>query len=180
MMKKLLCMALIATGISAAATAQGDYKSSIGIRLAPESYYDLFAFSYKTFVSNAGAFELNAGGGSKKMGYYSQPGIYNRYNPFALSVSGTYQHHFNIPVNGLRWFVGGGLTAYNAFSGRKEYKGFGFGFYPTGGVDYKFPSIPLNLSSDYRPTVRILRPDGDDSFNATNFSIAARYVIGGR
>jgi hypothetical protein len=175
MMKKLLCMTLIATGISVAATAQGDYRSAIGIRIAPESYYDLFAFSYKTFVSNAGAFELNAGGGTK--GYYYTN---NRYRPFSLSVSAGYQHHFDIPVTGLKWFIGGGLTGYNAFSGEHRYKGFGFGFYPTGGIDYKFPSIPLNLTADYRPTIFFTRPDYYDSFHASNFGLAARYVIGGR
>ncbi|HRP33849.1 MAG TPA: hypothetical protein PKV73_18255 [Agriterribacter sp.] len=175
MIKRMLGITLIAMGISFAVSAQGDYERSIGIRIAPETYYDLFALSYKTFLSDAGAIEFNAGGGTK--GYYYTN---NRYHPFSLSVSGAYQHHFDIPVQGLKWFVGGGLTAYNAFSGEKRYRGFGFGFFPTGGADYKFPLIPLNLSVDYRPTIFFARPDYYDSFHASNFGISARYVIGGR
>lgn len=178
-MKKLLCMTLIAAGVCVAATAQGDYKNAIGIRLAPGSYYDAFAFSFKTSVSNAGALEFNAGGGSQRHTYYRNNISYNS-RPFGLSVSGTYQHHFKIPVEGLRWFVGGGLTAYNAFSKNNEYEGLGLGIYPTGGIDYKFPAIPLNLTADFRPTIFISKPDYDDSFNGANFGIAARYVINGR
>lgn len=175
MMKKRFGILLLVLGVSFAATAQGDYQRSIGIRIAPETYYDLFSFSYKTFLSDAGAFEFNAGGGTR--GYYYSS---HRYHPFSLSVSGTYQHHFDIPVNGLKWFVGGGLTAYHAFSDGSRYRGFGFGFYPTGGIDYKFPLIPLNLTADYRPTIFFARPDYYDSFHASNFGISARYVIGGR
>lgn len=177
-MKKLLCMTLIAAGISVVATAQGDYKNSVGLRIAPETYYDLVAFSYKTFISDAGAIEFNAGGGSEHRTYYWNNSYHNR-NPFGLSVSGSYQHHFDIPVQGLKWFVGGGLTAYNAFSGDSKYKGFGFGLYPTGGIDYKIPVIPLNVTADIRPTIFLANPDNDNDFKA-NFGISARYVIGRR
>ncbi|WP_226805014.1 hypothetical protein [Agriterribacter humi] len=179
MMKKLLCMTLIATGICLAGYSQSGYKNAIGIRLAPGSYYDAFAFSFKTFVSNSGAIELNAGGGSRGRSYYLNNSYYNS-RPFSFSVSGTYQHHFKIPVEGLRWFVGGGLIAYNVFSKDNKFEGFGSGFYPTGGIDYKFPAIPLNLTADFRPTIFFSKPDYYDSFNGANFGISARYVIGGR
>lgn len=178
MMKKLLGTAFLISSMYVAGFSQTEYKSAIGARLAPESYYDLFAFSYKTFVTDAGALEFNAGGGSKRY-YY---GLYSdSRRPFALSVSATYQHHFKIPVQGLRWFIGGGLVAYNAFSKRNEYEGFGFGFYPTGGVDWKVPNVPLNLTADYRPTIIVARPDElGDSFEPRNFGISVRYTIGER
>ncbi|MCO5235531.1 MAG: hypothetical protein M9933_04605 [Chitinophagaceae bacterium] len=172
-MKKLMGILLVIAGTGTVAMAQGDYKNAIGMRVAPESYYDLFTVSYKTFAGDAGAFELNAGIGSRGYNYHD-----NAYHPFSLSASGTYQHHFETKLAGFKWFVGGGLTVYQAFSGSKNYRGFGFGFYPTGGVDYKFPLIPLNLSADYRPTILVTRPDNYDSFHATNFGISARYVIG--
>ena len=178
MMKKLLCMTLIA-GISVAAYSQANYKNAIGLRLAPGSYYDAFAFSFKTPLGEAGAIEFNAGGGSKHRGY-NWNNNYNSRRPFGLSVSGTYQHHFKIPVEGLRWFVGGGLSVYNMFSRDNKYEGFGLGIFPTGGIDYKFPALPLNLSADIRPTIFLSKPDYNDSFNGANFGLGARYVIGGR
>ncbi|MBW7890754.1 MAG: hypothetical protein H3C48_06975 [Chitinophagaceae bacterium] len=169
-------MTLILTGLSFVAKSQGDYKNAIGVRLAtPDSYYNIFSFSYKDFVSNAGAIEINAGGGSKRSG-----GDDDRYHPFSLSVSGTYQHHFDMAVSGLRWFVGGGAVMYNSFSGKNNYRGFGFGIYPTGGIDYKFNLIPLNLTADYRPTVFFAHPGNQDTFHPYDFGISARYVIGGK
>lgn len=168
------------TGISAAGFSQADYKNAIGVRIAPSAYYDFFAFSYKTFVSTAGAIEINAGIGSKRFSYYDD-GLNYDHNPFTFSASAAYQHHFKIPVEGLRWFVGGGVTMYNSFTAKHSgYRGLGFGFFPTGGIDYKFPSIPLNLSTDYRPTIFFAKPDRQDSFYATDFGISARYTIGSR
>ncbi len=161
--------------ISSAALAQDDYKNAIGGRFAPDSYYDFMAFSYKGFVTEAGALEFNAGGGSR--GFYS--GGRTR-RPFAMSVSGTYQHHFDIPLRGLRWFVGGGLTAFNSFHSDGKVRGFGFGFYPTGGIDWKIPNIPLNLSADYRPTIFVVRPDIGDAFEAAQFGFVVRYTLGAR
>ena len=176
MIKRLLSITLILMVFSFVATAQDDYKNAIGLRLAtPESYYNIFSFSYKTFISNAGALELNAGGGSKGYGLTG-----DRYHPFGLSVSGTYQYHFDIPVSGLRWFVGGGAVMYNSFSGKNNFRGFGFGIYPTGGIDYKFHLIPLNLTADDRPTIFLTSPDYYDSFHAYDFGISARYVFGGK
>ncbi|MGN6493312.1 MAG: hypothetical protein ACTHLE_15030 [Agriterribacter sp.] len=180
MMKKLLSTAFLISAMYVTGFSQTEYKSAIGARLAPESYYDFFAFSYKTFVTNAGALEFNAGGGSRRQGYYLN-NDFNRVNPFSLSVSATYQHHFKIPVQGLQWFVGGGLVAYNSFSDEGDYRGFGFGLYPTGGVDWKIPKVPINLTADYRPTFLVTRPDKQgDSFEARNFGIAVRYTIGER
>lgn len=173
MLKKCLGIFLLVSGISISTMAQTDYESAIGLRIAPESYYDLFTVSYKTFVSDPSAFELNVGVGSRGYSYHQ-----SAYHPFSISASGVYQYHFQTKLTGFKWFVGGGIALYQAFSGSKNYRGFGFGFFPTGGVDYKFPLIPLNLSADYRPTILVTRPDNYDSFHATNFGISARYVIG--
>lgn len=179
-MKKFLGITLLASIVCMAGYAQTDYKNAIGARLAPESYYDFFAFSYKTFVTDAGALEFNAGGGSRRHGFTIND-RYDNYRPFSISVSATYQHHFKIPVQGLRWFVGGGLVGYNAFSDYSKYNGFGLGFYPTGGIDWKVPNVPLNLTADYRPTIIVTRPDNlGDNFEARNFGISARYTIGQR
>lgn len=173
-MKKFLCLTLIAFGISSTLFAQRDYKNSMGVRVAPGSYYDLLAFSYKTFLNEEGAIELNAGFGSK-----ARSVVVNTYNPFAISISAGYQYHFNIPVAGLRWFVGGGLSGYHNFASNGDVNGIGFGFFPTGGVEWKIPAIPLVVGADYRPTIFFTRPEAYDSFFAGNFGISARYTFGG-
>lgn len=167
-MKKLFIVLML--GFSGIATyaqdSDGDYRSAIGGRLGT-SYYDILSVSYKTFLFDAGAIELNGGFGVR--GYIGE-------RPFSLSFSGSYQHHFRIPVNGLKWFIGGGLTAAPSFSSNDELRDFSFGLFPTGGVDYKFPRIPLNVSADIRPTFMVTStkyyPDVPVSFG-----LSARYVI---
>jgi hypothetical protein len=174
-MKKFFCLTFLTIGICSISFAQDYYKKSIGVRVAPDSYYDLLAFSYKTFLNDAGAIEFNAGIGNKTR-YITT----DKYHPFAVSISAGYQYHFNIPVDGLRWFIGGGLTGYHNFASNGDVNGLGFGFYPTGGVEWKIPSIPLVVGADYRPTIFFSRPDSYDSFYAGNFGISARYTFGGQ
>ncbi|MBS1752274.1 MAG: hypothetical protein JST63_20425 [Bacteroidetes bacterium] len=144
------------------------YKSGIGLR-AGGGYYDIIAASYKTFVTEPGAIELN-------LGFRPYAGVYSSYNQFHLSFSASYQHHFPIgSVEGLKWFVGGGLTAFNTFSNNKDFAGFGLGIFPTGGVDYKFANIPLNVSADFRPTFAIVRPD---YYGYSYFSTYSRFYAG--
>ena len=169
-MKRIVLLLIIAAGISSHTKAQdgSDYKSAIGMRLGT-TYYDVVSFSFKTFISAPGAIELNVGFGSKG---------YAHGNAGTLSFAGTYQHHFDIkPVDGLKWFIGGGATMFNTFSDYDEYDGFGFGIYPTGGVDYKFSNIPLNLTADIRPTFLVANPNnGNDGFIG-NLGIAARFTF---
>jgi len=167
-MKKFLNALVILFVFAFAANAQSDYKSAIGIRFG-SGYYDAVSVSYKTFLSEPGAIELNAG----FRGY----GIVG-YNWFNLSVAGSYQHHFNIgAVPGLKWFVGGGLVASNSFSSYDYYTGFGLGLFATGGVDYKFSKIPLNVTVDIRPTFTLIEPY--DYYNGfyPNGGVAARYTF---
>lgn len=162
-------------GLSKVSAQNGSsYKSAIGAR-ASGGYYDLFAASFKTFVTEPGAIELNLG-----LRPYT--------NQFNLSFSAAYQHHFPIgSIEGFKWFVGGGLTAVNTSSKYDYDKGFRLGIFPTGGVDYKFANIPLNVSADIRPTYMIIRPNTDDypayysspysRFYAGNVGISARYTF---
>ena len=175
-MKKITLLLFFAAGIMATSFAQSDYKSAVGARLGT-TYYDLLSFSYKSFITDPGALEFNAGFGAKG---------YGAYNTATISAALSYQHHFDIkPVEGLKWFVGGGITVFNTFTKKtndefyKEYRGFGFGIFPTGGVDYKFRGIPLNVSADVRPTVHVVGPSHYNSFYP-NFGIAARYTLGGK
>ena len=146
--------------------AQSDYKSAIGVRLG--GYYDIAAASYKFFLSDPSAIELNLG---------IRPFGVAGFKWTVVSFSAAYQHHFPIGnVAGLQWFVGGGPTIYNTFSNFDAYKGFGAVLFATGGVDYKFANIPLNLSADIRPGFSLTGIDYYDAFTFTG-GIAARYTL---
>ncbi len=172
-MKRVLLSALAVCGLATASIAQSDYKSAIGGRVS-NGYYDVISGSYKTFISEQGALEFNLGFRGRS---------YGDVDWVTVAFSAAYQHHFDIkPVPGLKWYVGGGLSAYNSFSNYDQYRGFGLGIFPTGGVDYKFANIPLNLSADIRPTISLADPYGDDykgykSFNGGNFGVSVRYTF---
>lgn len=124
-------------------SAQSSYESAVGIRAGIP-----IAASFKHFISTAGAIEVNAG-------FWHDPVSYG-FSYF--TVGGMYQHHFDIgAVEGLRWYVGGGLLAqfysYSSDWGDHRPSNFGFGVNAVGGIDYKFSSIPLNLSADWTPTI---------------------------
>ena len=173
-MKKVLLLLLVSASISGALSAQSNYKSAIGGRLGTTPY-DILSFSYKNFSTSQGALEFNAGFGSKGYNHGN-----DHDNTFALSGAISYQHHFKIkPVDGLQWFIGGGLALYNTFSDYNDYQGFGFGIFPTGGIDYKFAGVPLNLTLDGRPTIMVTGPNNHESLYH-NVGLAARYTIGGK
>ncbi|MEO7310996.1 MAG: hypothetical protein ABIX01_11410 [Chitinophagaceae bacterium] len=167
-MKKQIIILIVSAAMGTTGFSQSTYKSAIGARIG-STYYDLISASFKTFISKPGAIELNLGFGSR--GYFGYG------NTATVSFAGSYQHHFDIPkVPGLKWFVGGGATVYNAFSDYDAYKGLGFGVFATGGVDYKIARIPLNVSADVRPTINITRPGYYNSFYG-NYGVAARYTL---
>jgi hypothetical protein len=169
-MKKraFIFMVVLSAGLSG--FSQSKYQSAVGIRVG-SGYADVVSASYKTFIGESpSAVEFNLG---------IKPG-YGAYDVFNLSLAATYQYHFPIaPVDGLQWFIGGGLIGYRSFSSYSGYRGFGLGIYPTGGVDYKFGNIPLNLSADLRPTIRIAAPEFYDysNFYFGNFAVSARYTL---
>lgn len=171
-MKKIFFLtAIIAAAL--AANAQSSYRHAIGARISSHTEYEAFAASYKFFVTRPGAIELNLGFGDQRYWYFNE-----RKNAPSVSFSGTYQHHFPIkPVAGLKWFIGGGMVFFNTSSKLDRYDGFGVGIYPTGGVDYKFANIPLNLSADFRPTFHLTAPDAYDTFHGHDVGIAARYTF---
>jgi hypothetical protein len=169
-MKKGIGLLSIACFTALCGFSQSKYQSAVGVRLGT-GYFDVVSASLKTFLGESpSAVEFNLG---------FKPS-YGNYDVFNLSLSAAYQYHFPIgQVDGLQWFIGGGLTGYHSFSGNHYYRGFGVGIFPTGGVDYKFGNIPLNLSVDLRPTIRIAAPEYYDysNFYFGNFGVSARYTF---
>ena len=184
-MKKLLCIAVVTLGITSMAFSQkrsmgnqsSEYQSAIGLRFGT-GYFDLVSASFKTFLMESpGALELDLG---FKPGSYYYDTYYGNRDEISVSFSGSYQYHFKIPVDGLKWFIGGGLI----MSSTSHY-GFGLGIFPVGGVDYKFDNIPLNLTADIRPTIGLVNPSRTDNgykytpYNTfyPSFGISARYTF---
>lgn len=173
MKKMTIVVALMA--IFGGIHAQNNYKQAIGARISPLSDYDIFSGSYKVFLAEPSAIELNAGFGGNR-DYV----LGTSYRSSSFSVSAAYQHHFEIAkVNGLKWFIGGGGTIFHTASTYKNsgYKGTGVGLFPTGGADYKFKKIPLNVSADWRPTFLATAPNAYNSFLGDRFGLAARYTF---
>ncbi len=144
------------------------YKQSIGVRLG-SGYYDAAAAAYKTFITKPGALEFDLG---------IRPYSRHANDWVNVSFSGVYQHHFDIkPVEGLKWFIGGGVVVANSFSDNKDRRGFNLGLFPTGGADYKFAKIPLSVSADIRPTINVT--EAYDYYDRVypNFGVSARYTF---
>ena len=180
-MKKSIILFCLTLFCFLAAFSQTTYHSAIGLRIGT-GYDDLFSASYKIFLSDGpGALELNLG---VKPPYTSTgyPGnvSYNSSNITMMSFSASYQYHVPIAaLPGFQWFVGGGLSLTNTFSDLDGYNGFGMGIFPTGGADYKFGKIPLDVSVDIRPTFRVVSPTYYDyeNFYFPDFGFSARYTI---
>jgi len=166
-----LALVYLGTGLF----AQSSYKQAVGARVSPVSNYDAFAASYKVFLAEQPALEFNLGIGSDR--YYYSPYDYGA-RTTAVSATAAYQHHFDIkPVKGLKWYVGGGATVFHSSSKYDPYKGVSVGLFPTGGADYKFAKIPLNVSADWRPTFLVAKTDQYSDFYGDGFGISARYTF---
>lgn len=139
--------------------ANAQYKSAVGLRLGYP-----WAVSYKTFISDAGALEV----------YGSYRG-YKTLNWFG--INGAYQHHMPISgVDNLSWYVGGGLGVYFwNFDFDTDANTTTLGLQGYLGLDYKFKTIPLNLSIDWIPTFAL--SGYYDGFRGEYFTLAARYVL---
>jgi hypothetical protein len=178
-MKKTIYFLIPALFYGLSGFCQTNYHSAIGIRIGT-GYSDLFSASFKTFLSDGpGAIELNLG--VKPATDYRTGCCVIDYNDNTImSFSASYQYHVPITaVPGLQWFVGGGFTLTNTFSDHDGYSGFGLGLFPTGGADYKFGKIPLDVSVDLRPTFRVVSPTyyNYDNFYFPDFGFSARFTI---
>ena len=159
--KQSLITFLFVLGCFVAVNAQSTYKAAIGLRLGYPT-----CVSFKYFLSEPGALEAFAG--------------FRGYGGYGYATVGAaYEHHFPIgSIEGFTWYVGGGAAIqfwnYDAVYG-SDYASTTFGVLGVGGVDYKFSSIPLNLSADVMPTFFI----GDSYINSFQGlgALSARYTF---
>lgn len=161
-MKKLITLSILSIalfiGINAHAQA---YNSAIGLRFGYPT-----SVSYKKFVSENKAFEGYAGFRS-----------YSFYR--AININAALQFHTPIEsVEGLKWYwgAGAGLYTYSFDTGFGGDNG-GASIAAQGylGLDYKFESIPLNLSVDWVPSLFI--GGYGSGFGADYGALTARYIL---
>lgn len=123
--------------------------SAIGVR----GLYSLGgSVTYKTFVAQQGAVEVI--------------GNFYRKREFDVTVTVLYEWHKELGTKGLYYYFGvGGHTSLNA----RDLAGVG-----VLGLDFRFSSIPLNLSLDWMPTLWRLR--GNNS-RFDGGGLAIRYMF---
>lgn len=160
---------LLSAILIAGATYAQDYKNSIGLRFG-NGNYDVVGAAFKTFISEPAALEFDLG---------FNPDSYHDNNVNSASLSGAYQHHFQIAdIQGFKWFIGGGAVLAQTFSDWDDYDGFSAGIFPTGGVDYKLKNAPFAFSADVRPTIHLVK--GSNLYNNGfyfNGGLTARYTF---
>ncbi len=94
-----------------------------------------------------------------------------------IRITGLYELHYDIAgVDGLRWYVGPGLhTSMYSPDINENYAGRNYiGIDGVLGLDYKIPSVPLNLSLDWQPSIEFGTSPG---FVGGYGGLSVRYVI---
>lgn len=150
-MKKLFLLLLL-IGLSVEAQ---DYETAVGIR-GPWG----FGLSAKQALSNGHMIE----------------GIVNfRYN--SLQITGLYEVHKPLNVDGLYWYYGGGghigFWSSGDFDGL-ESSGSVIGIDGVLGLDYTFRDVPLNISMDWKPVIHLI---GYNGFWGDAGGIGIRYIL---
>jgi hypothetical protein len=137
-MKKLLFISLFISSLSFAQ----NYNTGIGLK---GGSFGLGGLNVKHFVSNSSAFDITIGGGRNSLWLQ---GLYEIHNP----ISG-----------GLNWYYGLGADlgfwnrnyAYNHPSNGKSYSGAWGGIDGVAGLEYVFSEIPLSVSAEAVPSIRL-------------------------
>lgn len=156
-MKKVILFFALIFILSAQDLKAQDYQTAVGLRAG----WGLSATG-KHFISESNALEAI-------VNFRSILGI------SFIRVSGLFEVHNDLSsvTEGLQWYFGGGGTMSFAGGG-----GIGnntaFGLIGTLGLDYKFPTAPINISVDWLPIIGFSSGSG---FAADNGGIAVRYTF---
>jgi len=137
-----------------------DYKTAVGIRLSNNAPIVANAITLKHFLNEKTAIE----------------GFFSFSDPFSLGA--LFEVYKPLTTPGLRWFYGGG--AYLGFG--KEYDPNKqrnvntnyFGGQGVVGLDYKFASVPINISLDWKPELNLI---SDINFEPAAIGFSARFTF---
>jgi hypothetical protein len=147
-MKKTTLLICCLAMLSVAVSAQG-YHTALGVRLGSSLPAVKSGITLKQFIGN-NAFEaiLSFGDGG--------------------AICGLYEIHKRLPMENLRWFVGFG--GYTGLTNKLT----NVGAAGILGIDYKFPLIPINITADWKPELRLLSNPG---FESSGIGFSARYIF---
>ena len=119
---------IILTSISASAQP---YKMALGVRFSSQDAVVNTSATFKYFFKEKTAIETMLS-----------------FDPFSIGVL-VEQHHALVSDN-FTWYVGGG--GFVGFTGVRN-----FGLQGVLGLDYKFLTIPLSLSLDWKPELSLVK-----------------------
>lgn len=143
-MKKILAIVFCVVLSAGIANAQ-DYRNAIGVRLGGGA-----GINYKHIMNNGNAFEAILD--------------FSIFNTGAAYLTGLYEWYTPIGSNGFNIYYGLGAHI-GAFD-----KDFALGIDGIIGLEYRFPSVPIALSLDYKPAVNFL-PEVRGVLNSFGFGI---------
>ncbi len=133
-MKRVSCLVMcflfmtIIVNAQSKSTKSSSYKTALGVKA-----WDGAGISFKHFFHSKDAVELT--------GYFWGHG---------MRLTGLYEIHTPIAnVTGLKWYIGPG--AHIGFYNTNYGDGVFAGIDGVLGLDYKFKSLPLNMSVDWQP-----------------------------
>jgi hypothetical protein len=138
-----------------------DYKTAIGIRLSNNMPIVSNAITLKHFIKDNTAIE----------GYFSFS------DPLSLGAMLEFYKPFTTP--GLRWYYGvGGYLGFGKtydVNKQEDVNTTYFGAQGVIGLDYKFASVPINLSLDWKPELNLI---SDINFEPAAIGLSARFTFG--
>ncbi|MBR6272915.1 MAG: hypothetical protein IKR29_05000 [Bacteroidales bacterium] len=158
-MKKLLLVLVAVIGISFAANAQGYNGKAIGLR-----------FGYGTEVS----YQMPMGANRLEVDLGRLETLFNDYWHYFTGAV-TYQWLFSLPWKGFGWYAGPGAGV-GWYASSYYHSGIAVGVGGIIGIDYKFPSIPLQASLDFRPLWSVIHPDYVGGFDYST-ALGVRYTF---
>jgi hypothetical protein len=148
-MKKIGCFIILCISIISLQEVQGqEYSNALGIRLSTPQATINQSVSYRRYLNDNTALE----------------GLLC-FDPFGLGL--LYEKIYPLGTPGLGWFFGGG--AYVAFKGDNVVGAMGIV-----GLDYTIPSVPINLSVDWKPELNIIN---NVNFQASAIALSVRFVF---
>lgn len=141
-------LSLILMLILSSSNAQ-DYKMGLGVRFSSNAAIVNHSVSFKYFFNEKTAGEA----------------LFSFGDPLALGI--LIEQHRPFLTNNFKYFFGGG--AYTNIGGARN-----AGLQGVLGLDYKVPSIPFNLSIDWKPELNLTK---EFSFEPAAIGLSARFTI---